>query len=187
VICCVLANRQTRGALLKRRAKNDDRGSIEGAVEGEDRRRVEDGVADDHCQRTQNQVRAMIGEQHAKRYAHLSAAGRESGKSRRFAQSAAHIEADHYEDAAGKERDAPAPGRELLMRQQQEEQQEQPVGHQEAEGRLELREHAEPGAAMVRCILRRQERRAAPFAAQADAPAEAHDAEQDRPMTPALA
>ena len=55
---------------------------------------------------------------------------------------------------------------------------EQPVGDEKAERRPELREHAEPAALALRRIFRRQQRRAAPFAAKAEALAEAQQAEQ---------
>ena len=59
-------------------------------------------------------------------------------------------------------------------------QQEQAVGEDKAERRPELREHAEPGAPAVRRVLGRQQRRAAPFAAEPDALAEAQQAQQPR-------
>ena len=51
---------------------------------------------------------------------------------------------------------------------------------QKADRRPELREHAEPGAAAGRRVLGREQRRAAPFAAEPDALAEAQQAEQPR-------
>ena len=57
---------------------------------------------------------------------------------------------------------------------------EQPVRREEADRRPELREHAEPAALAGRRVFGREQRRAAPFAAEADALAEAQDAQQDR-------
>ena len=60
------------------------------------------------------------------------------------------------------------------------EQQEEAVGGEEADRRAELRHHAEAAAPARRGILDREQRRAAPFAAEAEALAEAQQAEQRR-------
>ena len=57
---------------------------------------------------------------------------------------------------------------------------EQAVGGEEADRRAHLREHAEPGALALRCILSGQQRRAAPFSPQAQALTETQHAQQDR-------
>ena len=92
----------------------------------------------------------------------------------------AHIQADHHQRGAEQERNAPAPGAELFVVQAHGQGQEQAVGRQKADRRAELREHAEPGALALGRILGRQQCRAAPFAAQPQALAEAQHTQQDR-------
>ena len=60
------------------------------------------------------------------------------------------------------------------------EQQEDAAGEEEADRRAELREHAVPGALAGRRVLDRQQHRAAPLAAEAEALAEAAEREQQR-------
>lgn len=102
------------------------------------------------------------------------------GEHRGLRQLQAHIEADDHQRRAEQERDPPAPLTELLLAEQHRQGQEQAVGGEEADRRAELGKHAEPGAFAGRRVLRGQQRGAAPFAAEAEALAEAQQAEQQR-------
>ncbi|MNL15928.1 hypothetical protein D3C87_1369460 [compost metagenome] len=92
----------------------------------------------------------------------------------------AHVQADHHQRGAEQERNPPAPRTELFVVQCHGQREKQAVRREKANGRAELREHAEPGALAFRRVLRGQQRRAAPFAAQPQALAETQHAEQDR-------
>ena len=63
---------------------------------------------------------------------------------------------------------------------QSREQQEDAAGEEEADRRAELRKHAVPGALARRRVLDRQQHRAAPLAAEAQALAEAAQRQQQR-------
>ncbi|MNE28363.1 hypothetical protein D3C80_1218010 [compost metagenome] len=102
------------------------------------------------------------------------------GEYRALFELEAHIQAHQYQGGAEQERNAPAPFTELLVTEHQGQGQEQAVGSQKADRRAQLREHAEPGALARWCVFGRQQRRAAPFATQAQALAEAQQAKQDR-------
>ena len=69
---------------------------------------------------------------------------------------------------------------ELLVGQPARQQQEDAAGEEEADRRAELREHAVPGALARRRVLDRQQHRAAPLAAEAEALAEPAQREQQR-------
>ena len=92
----------------------------------------------------------------------------------------AYIEPDHDQRRAEQERNAPAPGPELLVVQAHGQAEKQAVGGEKTDGGPQLREHAEPGALAWRSVLGGQQCRAAPFATQAQALAEAQQAQQDR-------
>ena len=91
-----------------------------------------------------------------------------------------HIKADRDQRGAEQERDAPGPGDERLLAKADEEQQKEAGRDKKTDRRPELREHAEPGAASLRRVLDRDQRRAAPFAAEADA---LHDPQARRERT----
>src|SRR5699024_4539153 len=90
-----------------------------------------------------------------------------------------HPQADDHQRGREQERQAPAPAHELLIGHLHAEQHEQQIREDEPDRGAELREGAVQGALAGRGVLRGQQRRAGPFAAQADALAEAQQ-HQDR-------
>ena len=102
------------------------------------------------------------------------------GEGRGFEDGEPHPQADaDQQDRAGK-RQAPAPVEEFAIVEPQPERQEQAIGGDETDRRTQLREHAITAAPAGRGVLHRQQRRAAPFAAQAKALAEAEQAQDCR-------
>jgi hypothetical protein len=99
---------------------------------------------------------------------------------RRFGDLQPHIEAQRHQHRADEERHAPAPGFELFVRQAQCQREKQAIRGEKADRRTQLRKHAEPATLGRGCILSREQRGAAPFAAQADPLSEAQYAQQDR-------
>ncbi len=99
---------------------------------------------------------------------------------RRLGDAQPHVQADQHQQRAGQERDAPAAAEELRVAHRLAQQQEDAAGQEEADRRAELREHAVPGALARRRVLGRQQHRAAPFAAQPEALAEAAQRQQQR-------
>ena len=139
---------------------------------------VEQRVADDDRQRALDQGTPVPAEHLGQRHPHplLPPHGFEEGG--RLLHGDAQVEADADEGGADQERDAPGPGHEGGLAEPEQQRQEQAVGHEEAERRPELREHAEPGPAARRGVLGRQQGRAAPLAPEPDALAEAQEAQE---------
>jgi len=106
------------------------------------------------------------------------------GEVRRLADLQPHPQPQRDEQRRKNEGNAPAPGREFGIAQRQAQDQEQAVRGDEAHGRAKLRKHAEARAPARRRILDRQQRRAAPFAAQAEPLPETQDAQQQRRHPP---
>ncbi len=140
----------------------------------EHRRDVEQRVADDHRESS---------EQH--RDGHLDAflaldGGAERGRFRDFQ---AHVQPERDQHGADDERHAPSPAGELFVGEPEREAEEQAVRRQKADGRPELRKHAEQPALALRRVFGREQRCAAPFAAEPDALSEVQHAQQDRRET----
>ena len=100
------------------------------------------------------------------------------GRSLRNPQPHPQTQADQH--GARHERNAPAPGPEIRIREEQAEQKEQPVRRQKAHRRAELRGRTEPCFPPLRGIFHRQQRCPAPFAAQPETLAKAQDAQEQR-------
>ena len=92
----------------------------------------------------------------------------------------AHPQADEHQHQRGDKGNAPAPGNHLFVADGGADGEEHAVGHQKADGRAQLREGAEPGAFAFGRVFGGDQRRAAPFAAQPDALADAAQAQQQR-------
>src|SRR6185437_5939334 len=106
--------------------------------------------------------------------------GDEAPEHRGFENAEADPQADGHHDDADEERDAPAPGQELIARVPAEEQ-HRDVGEEQAGGRAELRPRADEAAVLVGPRpFHRQQHRAAPLAADADALDQAQQRENDR-------
>ena len=96
----------------------------------------------------------------------------------RLGEADPHVEPDQHQDRADQERQAPTPGEELRLPQDEQEHEEQPVRQEKAERGTELGEHAEPGAPVGRRVFGGEQRRAAPLAAEPDTLSQAQQAEQ---------
>jgi hypothetical protein len=90
-----------------------------------------------------------------------------------FGQLQADVQAHHHQHRAGEKRQAPAPAEELRIAQIVGHHQECRDREDQAQGRAELRKHAEPGVFAERRILRGEQYRAAPLAAETNALADA--------------
>ncbi len=120
----------------------------------------------------------MLGQQRPQRDLHLLLGGGDFGKYRRLMQRDAHVETDQHQDGGEDKRHAPAPRHKLLVGQQPGEQQEGTVGKEEADRRAELREGAVERTLAGRGVFGRQQRRAAPLTAKAQALAKARQRQQ---------
>jgi len=141
---------------------------------------IEQRIAHHHRRGAQQYRQPMLAEEFHQRHFHWFFLGHCIGEHRRLMQFQARIQAHHHQRSAEDERNAPAPAAKLLVIQAHGQNQEQTVGRQEAYRRAQLREHAEPGALALGSILGRQQGRAAPFSAKAQALAEAQYAQEDR-------
>src|SRR6185437_12700539 len=99
---------------------------------------------------------------------------------RRLRKAEPNPQAEEYQHRAGQKWDTPSKGEELPVREATGEQQEDSARKNESGGRAELREHSIESALFRRSIFNRQQHRAAPFAAEPKALAEAEDGKQQR-------
>ena len=91
-----------------------------------------------------------------------------------------HPQADQHQHQRSDKRNAPAPFHQRVVADNRADEEKHAVGHQQADGRAQLRKRAEPGAFALRRVFSRHQRRTAPFAAQADTLADTADAQQQR-------
>ena len=122
----------------------------------------------------------MFGQQRAQRNFDLFLRGGNLSEYRRFVQRNADVQADNHQHGGEDKRHTPAPLHKLLVGQQPGEQQEGAVSEEEANRRAQLRERAVQRALARRSVFRRQQRRAAPFAAKAEPLAKARQRQQHR-------
>jgi hypothetical protein len=141
---------------------------------------IVDGEAADGRQRPAEGGLPVVAQQLAQRHGRRRLVGDGGGEVGGLGQLQPHPQPHPDQGRAAQERQAPAPGLELVRRQDQAQDQEQAVGGDEADRRAQLREHAEPRAPARRRVLDRQQGRPAPLAAQAEALAEPQQAQQGR-------
>ena len=102
------------------------------------------------------------------------------GEDRRLREGETNVEAEQNEQSGGEEWKTPAEGEELFLREEVREKEEDGAGEQEADGGSELWEHSVEGALARRGVFDGKQDSAAPFAAEADALAEAAERKQQR-------
>ncbi len=122
----------------------------------------------------------MFGQQRAQRHFYLFFRRRHFREHRGFVQRNANIQANQHQYGREDERNTPAPAHELFIRQQPGEQQEGAVRKEEANRCAKLREGTIQRTLTRRCVLGRQQRRAAPFAAQTQTLAKTCQRQQHR-------
>ncbi len=144
----------------------------------EHRADIEQGVADHDRQRAEYQRLEVAAEQFGQRNASgLLGDCLEQGG---FSEFESRIQADEHQHGANQKRNAPAPGHELFVAEQQSQQQKQTVGHEKADGGPKLGKHAEQTAAVLGRVFCGEQRRAAPFAAEPQPLADAQNDQQPR-------
>ena len=139
---------------------------------------VEQRIADDDRQRSLDQGQPVAPQHFAERNGDPLVARRRGLESGRLLERDAHIEADRHQDRADEERHAPGPGDERRLAESDEQREEEAGCDEKADRRSELGKHAEPGAPSCWRVLDRNQRRPAPFAAEADALQEAQRREE---------
>src|SRR5687767_4179944 len=122
----------------------------------------------------------MVAEHDQHRHFHAFPPGEGIAKDWSFADRQPYPEAHQDQHRAREEWDAPAESEELLVGEPLGEREEYAAREEESDRRAELREHAVPGAPSWRCVLDREQHRAAPFAAETEALPEPAEGKKQR-------
>src|SRR5258708_20936813 len=122
----------------------------------------------------------MVTENNNHRRIHALETGESFAKDGSLRDREPHVQTEDDKHSTQKKRNAPAESEELLIGEPGGQHEEHTAGEQEPDRSAELRDHAVPRPFPGRRLLNREEHRAAPFAPQTDALAQAATGEEQR-------